>query len=91
MLMLMVATVTRRSDIEVTLLTSPLADDDELTALYDAEIPRVDLVRGAASGVPRFLLAKQAEDAAGLLDADYVRDLIGKSEPDPEPASLRGR
>ena len=57
--------------------------DEELTELYDADVPRVDLVDRAANGVPRFLIAKQA-DGAGLLNADYVRDLVAKSDPAPE-------
>ena len=32
--------------------------------------------------VPRFLIAKQDGDAAGLLEPDYVRDLIAKAEPE---------
>lgn len=63
-------------------MTMPV--EDEFTELVDADIPRVDLVQGAANGT-RFLIAKR-EGGAGLLDADYVRELIGKSEPEPEQA-----
>ena len=63
-------------------LSSLLGDDEDLTPLYDAEIPRVDLVSRAANGVPRFLLAKSADDP-GLLGPEFVRSLIGKeAEPD---------
>lgn len=63
-----------------------MADEipDDMTELYDADVPRVDLVGAAANGT-RFLIAK-GEDRAGLFDADYVRDLIAKSEPEsPDP------
>ena len=61
-------------------LSSLLGDDEDLTPLYDAEIPRVDLVSRAANGVPRFLLAKSADDP-GLLGPEFVRSLIGKQAP----------
>ena len=60
--------------------------DDEFTALVDAQIDRVDLVGKAANGTT-FLIAKQAGDSQGLLDPTFIRDLIGKSQPDPEPVS----
>lgn len=63
-------------------MTQPI-DEDELTALIDADIPRVDLVDKGANGVPRFLIAKRADGATGLLDPDYVRDLIAKADPAP--------
>jgi hypothetical protein len=53
---------------------------DEFTELYDATMPRVDLVSRGASGVPRWLIAKQ-DASAGLLEPDFVRSLIGKSGP----------
>lgn len=52
------------------------------TEAVDADIPRVDLVGRAANGTTGFLLMKQ-DAQAGLLDPSYVRDLIGKSEPEP--------
>lgn len=58
-------------------MTEPL--DDDMTEIYDAQVPRVDLVGKAANGVPGFLLMKQ--DGAGLIDPDTVRELIGKSAP----------
>jgi hypothetical protein len=61
-------------------MTSPL--EDEFTELVDADIPRVDLVDKAANGT-RFLIAKQADGSPGLMPADLVRDLIGKSQPEP--------
>lgn len=57
----------------------PGFDDDELTELYDATVPRMDLVGKAASGIPRFLLAKQ-DASAGLLDYEFVRALIAKED-----------
>lgn len=57
-------------------------DEDEFSELVDAKFPRVDLVGKGANGVPRWLIAKQDADSAGLLPADYVRDLIAKAEPD---------
>jgi hypothetical protein len=57
---------------------------DGMTELYDADVPRVDLVDKGANGMP-FLIAKQADGAPGLLDADYVRSLIAKAEPEPNP------
>lgn len=56
--------------------------EDEFTELVDADIPRVDLVDKAANGTT-FLIAKQADGPAGLIPPDLVRDLIGKSEPEP--------
>ena len=61
-----------------------LADDDEMTELVDADFPRVDLVGKGANGIPRFLVMKNADgDATGLLEPDFVRDLIAKAEPEP--------
>jgi hypothetical protein len=57
-----------------------VADEDEFTELVDANFDRIDLVKAGANGVPRVLIAKQ--DAAGLLDADDVRDLIAKAGPE---------
>lgn len=55
--------------------------ETEFTELVDADVPRVDLVDRAANGSPGFLLMKQ-DAKAGLLDADFVRDLIAKAEPE---------
>lgn len=60
-------------------MTAPL-EDEEFTLLYDADLPRVDLVSRAANGT-RFLIAKQ-DGAAGLLEPDFVRKLITKAGPD---------
>ncbi|WP_020684212.1 hypothetical protein [Streptomyces prunicolor] len=60
-------------------MTTPA--DTEFTELTDATIPRVDLVDKAANGLP-FLLAKQQ---GGLLDPEFVRELIAKSEPETTP------
>ena len=54
---------------------------DEMTELVDADFPRVDLVQRGASGIPRWLITKQAEDSRGIVPAEFVRDLIGKAEP----------
>ena len=63
-------------------MTTPLpADDDDMTELVDADFPRIDLVGKGANGIPRFLIAKS--DGAGLLEPDFVRDLIAKAEPEP--------
>ena len=59
-----------------------MADEipEDMTEIYDADVPRVDLVGKAANGIPRFLIAK-GEAGPGLFDPAYVRDLIAKSEP----------
>jgi len=62
---------------------APLADDDEMTELVDADFPRVDLVGKGANGIPRFLIAKQDAGSTGLLEPEFVRDLIAKAEPEP--------
>lgn len=59
-------------------------DDEEMTELYDALVPRLDLVGKGANGMP-FLIAKGASGATGFFDADYVRGLIAKSEPTSQP------
>lgn len=59
-----------------------ITNDDEFSELLDANLPRVDLVKAPANGTPRFLIAKQ-DQSAGVLDPDYIRDLIAKS---PEPS-----
>jgi hypothetical protein len=64
-------------------MTSP---EPDFTELVDADIPRVDLVDKAANGM-RFLIAK---DAAGLMDPEYVRDLIAKTTPDDEQVTMTG-
>ena len=56
-------------------------DDDEMTELLDANFPRVDLVGKGANGIPRFLIAKQDGASGGLVDPEFIRDLIAKSEP----------
>jgi hypothetical protein len=61
-------------------VTTPGIDED-FTELIDFRPDRVDLVGKGANGIPRFLIAKQA-DGAGLLEPDFVRDLIAKSDPD---------
>src|SRR5208282_5260661 len=63
---------------------APLADDEEMTELFDADFPRVDLVGKGANGIPRFLVMKDAAgDASGLLEPDFVRSLIGKQADEP--------
>ncbi len=59
-------------------MPAPDTPDDEFTELVDARFPRVDLVGKAANGIPRFLIAK-SDQAAGVLDPAFVRDLISKS------------
>jgi hypothetical protein len=58
-------------------------DEDDLTELVDFRPDRVDLVQRPASGVPRFLIAKQ-DQSAGLLDPEFVRSLIAKEAPVPD-------
>lgn len=60
--------------------------EDDWTEAVDADIPRVDLVGRAANGSSGFLLMKQRQDAGGLLDGAYVRQLLAKAEPMLEPA-----
>lgn len=52
-----------------------------LTELRDAEIHRVDAVKGPANGT-RFLIAKSAAGEAGLVSDDVVRELLA----DPQAA-----
>ena len=52
-----------------------------LTELRDADIRRVDAVKGAANGT-RFLIAKAGVGDAGIVSPEEVRELIA----DPEPA-----
>ena len=59
----------------------PADGDDEMTALYDATFPTVALVGKGANGIPRFLISKE-DGAGGLVDAETVRDLIAKAEPE---------
>lgn len=61
-----------------------MADEipEDMTEIYDADVPRVDLVGAAANGIPRFLIAKQA---TGLLEPEFVRGLVAKSEPTEAP------
>lgn len=67
-------------------MTDVLGDETEFTELVDADVPRVDLVSMPANGAPGFLLMKQ-DAQAGLMDAALIRELIGKSEPEPEPVA----
>jgi hypothetical protein len=60
------------------------AHDDDFTELRDADIPRVDLVDKAANGLT-FLIAKREDGGTGLIDAAYVRELVGKADPEPNP------
>ena len=57
-------------------------DDDELTELVGADMTKVALVGHGANGIPRFLISKE-DGAAGLLEPEFVRDLIAKAEPEP--------
>ncbi len=65
-------------------MTTPDIDED-FTELVDFRPDRVDLVGKGANGIPRFLIAKQAE-GAGLLDPGFVRELIAKEAPVPQPS-----
>ena len=61
-------------------LSGLLDDDDEFSELVSPNTPRADLVKAPANGAPGWLVMKQ--DAAGLLDEEFVRDLIAKAEPE---------
>jgi hypothetical protein len=60
-------------------VTDLIPDDEGFTELVDPSVPRVDLVDRPANGAAGWLLRKQ-DASAGLLDPDYIRDLLGKSE-----------
>lgn len=60
-------------------MTTP-ADEDEMTELVDADFPIMAAVGKGANGIPRFLISKQ--DGGGLMDPEFVRDLIAKAEPE---------
>lgn len=66
-------------------MTTPI-EDDEFTLLTDADFMRVDLVGKGANGIPRFLIAKQDGGSTGFFDPEYVRGLIAKEAPVPEPS-----
>ena len=51
-----------------------------LTELRDADIRRVDAVKGAANGT-RFLIAKASAGEAGIVSPEEVRDLIAEPAP----------
>ena len=59
-------------------------DEEEFSELISAQFGRVDLVGSPANGSTAFLVMKQDEASAGLLDPEYVRELIGK-QAGPEP------
>jgi hypothetical protein len=54
-------------------------DEDGFTELRDASVPRVDGVSAAANGTPWFF-AKRAESQHGIFGADFVRELIAKTD-----------
>ena len=62
-------------------MTMPLDDDGEFTELFDANLPRADMVSAPAHGWPGWLVMKGDEGTAGLLDPDFVRGLIEKAAP----------
>lgn len=72
-------------------MTTPA--EEEFTELTEFHPDRVDGVGKGANGVPRFLIAKQ-DEGAGLLDPEFVRGLVEKSEPadpaDPWQITLSG-
>lgn len=64
------------------MITVPgITDDGDFTALVDARTPRADLVGAPANGVDEWLVMKGAE-GGGLLDPEFIRELIAKSEPE---------
>jgi len=60
-------------------MTEPV--DDEQSFIFDADIPRIDLVGKGANGMP-FIIAKGKQ---GLFAPDAVRDLIKDAAPAPGP------
>lgn len=75
--------VQKESAVGLTKGSADIADsEDEFTRLVDANVPTVALVEHGANGIPRFLISKQ-EGEIGIFDADFVRSLITKSEPEP--------
>lgn len=69
-------------------MTDPITDEDGFTELVDPNVPRVDLVGAPANGTPGWLLMKQ-DAQAGLMPADAIRDLIGKTaEPTPQEETV---
>lgn len=64
-------------------MSTATTDEDEFTELVDPDIPRVDAVKGGANGT-RWLIAKSADDQpTGLLDPEFVRDLVAKADGEP--------
>jgi hypothetical protein len=62
-------------------MTASTDSTDDMTELHDATFPRVDLVGKAANGT-EFLIAKARSEGHGanLFEADFVRDLVTKSD-----------
>jgi hypothetical protein len=66
----------------------PEAIPEDMTELYDAEVPRVDLVGKGANGMP-LLIAKQNQ--AGVLEPAFIRDLIAKGGARDAPGPEEGQ
>lgn len=60
-------------------------DADEFSELVDGTFPRIDLVHKGANGMP-LLIAKSADNEAGLIPAELVRKLA--ADPEPEPPAV---
>lgn len=58
-------------------LSGLLDDDDEFSELVSPNTPRADLVKAPANGADSWLVMKQ--DAAGLLDPEFVQELAARS------------
>jgi hypothetical protein len=56
--------------------------DEDMTELVDADFPKMAIVGAGANGIPRFLVMKDSEGGSGLMEPEFVRDLIAKAEPD---------
>ena len=69
-------------------------DEEEFSELVSAQFGRVDLVGSPANGSTAFLVMKQDEATTGLMDPEFVRELIGKqAEPEPDdggPVTMTG-
>jgi hypothetical protein len=62
----------------------PDGEEDEFSELTSANFPRVDLVGRPANGASGWLVMKQ-DAAAGVLEPDFVRDLIAKTATEEAP------
>jgi hypothetical protein len=69
-------------------MADSVIDEDPFSELVDVTVPQVDMVSATANGTSWFFAKGAAE--AGLFPADYVRELIGKSQPTRETVTMTG-